>query len=59
LALPLFLFSEPIEANKIKSKDWDPILMGKVKSIPEGYTIYEKVVIKGPYTFRQFFDYMK
>jgi ubiquitin-activating enzyme E1 len=51
LALPLFLFSEPTEANKTKSKDYDPILMSKVKAIPEGYTIYDKVVVEGPLTF--------
>lgn len=51
LALPLFVFSEPIEVNRIKSKEWDPILACKVKSIPEGYTIYDKIVIKGPMTF--------
>lgn len=51
LALPLFLFSEPIEANKTKSKDYDPILMCKVKAIPEDYTIYDKVVVEGPLTF--------
>jgi len=45
LALPLFLFSEPTEANKTKSKEYDPILMGKVKAIPEDYTIYDKVVV--------------
>ena len=59
LALPLFLFSEPIEPNKTKSKEWDPILMCKVKAIPEDYTIYDKVVVQGPLTFRQFFEEMK
>lgn len=59
LALPLFLFSEPTPVNKINSKEYDPILMGKVKSLPEGYTIYDKVVIRGPMTFRQFFQHMK
>lgn len=59
LALPLFLFSEPIEANKTKSKDYDPILMCKVQAIPEGYTIYDKVVVEGPITFEQFFEDMK
>ena len=59
LALPLFLFSEPIEANKTKSKEWDPILMCKVKAIPEGYTIYDKVNVQGPLTFKQFFEEMK
>lgn len=59
LALPLFVFSEPTPANKVKSKEWDPILMGKVKAIPEGYTIYDKVIIDGPMTFDDFFKYMK
>jgi len=53
LALPLFLFSEPSEVNKIKSKDYDPISMCATKSIPEGYTIYDKThVKKGSLTFQ-------
>jgi len=59
LALPLFLFSEPTEANKTKSKEYDPILMGKVKAIPEDYTIYDKIVVQGPMTLEQFFEEMK
>ena len=50
LALPLFLFSEPTEVNKIKSKDWDVIIQGKVKAIPENHTIYDKVYVDGPLT---------
>lgn len=60
LALPLFLFSEPSEVNKIKSKDYDPISMCATKSIPEGYTIYDKThVKKGSLTFQQLFDHLK
>jgi len=60
LALPLFLFSEPSEVNKIKSKDYDPISMCATKSIPEGYTIYDKThVNKGSLTFQQLFDHLK
>jgi ubiquitin-activating enzyme E1 len=51
LALPLFLFSEPIPVNKTKSKDYDPIVAGPIKAIPEGFTIYDKIVIEGPLTF--------
>lgn len=51
LALPLFLFSEPIEVNKNKSKELDPILGCPIKCIPEDFTIYDKVVVKGPMTF--------
>lgn len=60
LALPLFLFSEPTEVNKIKSKDYDPISMSAVKSIPEGYTIYDKThVNKGSLTLKQLFDHLE
>lgn len=60
LALPLFLFSEPTEVNKIKSKDYDPISMCQVKSIPEGYTIFDKTLVDvGPLTFQELFDYME
>lgn len=51
LALPLFVFSEPTPVNKTKSKDYDPIVAGPIKAIPEGYTIYDKVVVDGPKTF--------
>lgn len=52
LALPLFVFSEPDEIKKVKSKDYDPIMGGAVVAIPEGFTIYDKVTIKeGPLTF--------
>lgn len=59
LALPLFVFSEPTPVNKTKSKDYDPIVAGPIKAIPEGYTIYDKVVVDGPKTFQQLFDEMK
>ena len=60
LALPLFLFSEPTEVGKIKSKDYDPISMSAVKSIPEGYTIYDKTLVnKGSLTFKQLFDHLE
>lgn len=59
LALPLFVFSEPIPANKTKSKELDPILGCPVKAIPEDFTIYDKVVVQGPMTFQQFFDHMR
>jgi len=59
LALPLFLFSEPMPVNKIKSKDYDPISMTAVKSIPEGYTIYDKTLVDvGSLTFQELFDHL-
>jgi len=60
LALPLFLFSEPTPVNKIKSKDFDPITLCRTKSIPEGYTIFDKIVVdKGSLTFQQLFDFFE
>lgn len=60
LALPLFVFSEPTEVNKIKSKDFDPISMCQTKSIPEDYTIFNKTLIdQGSLTLQQLFDYVE
>mmetsp|Transcript_21396 Transcript_21396/g.33094 ORF Transcript_21396/g.33094 Transcript_21396/m.33094 type:complete len:458 (-) Transcript_21396:85-1458(-) len=59
LALPLFVFSEPTEVNKVKSKDFDPITLCKTKSIPEDYTIYDKTLVNmGSITFKQLFAHL-
>jgi len=59
LALPLFLFSEPDEVKKNKSKEFDPIMCGPVTCVPENYTIYDKVVVdNGSLTIGEFIDYM-
>lgn len=36
LALPLWLFSEPLPPNIMKDKDYDPIVLGPIKAIPKG-----------------------
>ena len=60
LALPLFVFSEPDPIKKTKSKDYDPIMAGPIKAIPEGFTIYDKVTIKqGSMTFGQLFAWLR
>jgi ubiquitin-activating enzyme E1 len=59
LALPLFVFSEPQPPNKTKSKEYDPIMAGPVKAIPEGFTIYDKIIVDGPITLQKFIDQMK
>jgi len=60
LALPLFLFSEPGEVKKITSKEYDPIMCGPVKAIPDSHTVYDKIVVQqGSLTFQQFFDSIK
>jgi ubiquitin-activating enzyme E1 len=60
LALPLFVFSEPDNIKKTKSKDYDPIMCGPIKAIPEGFTIYDKIVVnQGSITLQQFFDFIE
>jgi ubiquitin-activating enzyme E1 len=56
----MFVFSEPDEIKKTKSKDYDPIMGGAIKAIPEGFTIYDKITINvGSITFQQLFDHLK
>lgn len=60
LALPLFVFSEPDPIKKTNSKDYDPIMCGPVKAVPEGFTIYDKVTVKqGSLTFGQLFAWLR
>ena len=60
LALPLFVFSEPDPIKQTKSKDYDPIMAGPIKAVPEGFTIYDKVTVKqGSLTFGQLFKHLK
>ena len=50
--MPMFLFSEPDEVKKNKSKEFDPIMCGPIKCMPEDYTCFDKVVVdKGSMTF--------
>ena len=32
---------------------------GAVRAIPEGHTVYDKIVAQGPLTVKQFMDYIK
>ena len=60
LGISAYQFSEPMPVSKITSKEYDPIVMGPVKTIPEeGYTIFDKVTLdKGSLTVQQFLDYL-
>jgi len=60
LAVNIFAFTEPDEVKRVKSKEYDPVMCGPIKAIPEGYTIYDKVVVNhGPLTFQKFIDHFK
>jgi len=43
LALPLWLFSEPMPPITQKDKDYDPIVLGPVKAIPPGFTNWDRL----------------
>jgi ubiquitin-activating enzyme E1 len=53
LALPMFVFSEPPPAVLIKSKEFDVVMGGPIKAIPEGHTKWEKIVLQGPLTINE------
>lgn len=60
LALPQIMFSQPDDIIKFKSKEFDPIMCGPITCIPEGYTNYDKIVLKeGSLTFGQLFEWLK
>jgi len=59
LAIPLWVFSEPLPPIKNKDKDHDPILMGPVKAIPSGFTTWDKIIIQGPMTLDEVMKYLK
>lgn len=58
LALPLWLFSEPMPPLKTVSKDHDPVVMGPVKARPEGFTPWEKIEVNGLTTLGELNDYL-
>jgi ubiquitin-activating enzyme E1 len=59
LAIPLWVFSEPLPPIKNKDKDYDPILLGPVKAIPPGFTTWDKIIIQGPQTLEGIMKHLK
>merc|ERR1719263_2135622 len=45
LALPLFLFSEPTEVNKITGKDFDEAKQDSTQAVPDKHTIFDKITV--------------
>jgi ubiquitin-activating enzyme E1 len=59
LAIPMWVFSEPLPPIKNTDKDYDPIMMGPVKAIPPGWTNWDKIDVEGPMSLQQIFNYVK
>ena len=50
LGANLYYIWEPLEPKKKKSIEFDPNLCAPVKAYPEGFTVWDKIVINGPLT---------
>jgi len=66
LALPLWLFSEPLPPIYNKDKDYDPIVLGPIKAIPngiyskiKGFSSWDSITIEGPLNLDQFIESFK
>jgi ubiquitin-activating enzyme E1 len=59
LAIPLFVFTEPIEASKQKDVEMDPIMFGPIKAIPPNWTIWDTIEVRGSKTVQEFIDWLK
>ena len=59
LAIPLFVYTEPIEANKAKDVEMDPIMFGPIKAIPPGWTIWDTIEVKGSRTVGEFLQWLR
>ncbi len=60
LALPLFIFNDPLPPQEITDKEFDPIMCGPVKAIPSSTYIFilefnkwKKIEVQGPLTVEE------
>uniref|UniRef100_A0A8C9LJP4 Ubiquitin-activating enzyme E1 C-terminal domain-containing protein n=1 Tax=Piliocolobus tephrosceles TaxID=591936 RepID=A0A8C9LJP4_9PRIM len=44
-SLPLFIFSEPMPPIKMRDKEYDELMKGPIKAIPNGFTSWDKLQI--------------
>jgi len=59
LAVPIWVFSEPLPPIKNKDNEYDEVLLGPVKAIPSGWTKWDKIDIQGPKTLEEIFAEVK
>jgi ubiquitin-activating enzyme E1 len=59
LAIPMWVFSEPLPPIKNTDKKFDPILLGPVKAVPPGWTNWDKIDVEGPKTIQEIMDDVK
>ena len=59
LAICLFVMTEPAEVIKMEDKAYDELLLGPVKAIPPKWTVWDKIIVDGSKTCKEFIDYIK
>ncbi|KAL4459504.1 hypothetical protein ABPG74_018117 [Tetrahymena malaccensis] len=57
LALPLWVFCDPVEPFKNNDTEYDLEYLGPVKAIPKGFTKWDFIFINGPMRVSEFRDY--
>ena len=57
LAVNMFVLTEPAPKIVVKDKEYDQVLLGPVKAIPEGWSIWDKIEIRGINTFQELLDH--
>ncbi len=57
LGVNIYLMTEPGPKIQMKDKEYDPILLGPVKVIPQGFSIWDKIEIKGSKTLGELIEY--
>lgn len=59
LAIPLFVFTEPIEATKNKDVEMDPIMFGPIKAVPPNWTVWDTIELRDSLTVEGFLAWLR
>jgi ubiquitin-activating enzyme E1 len=59
LAVCAFNFSEPMPPMVTRDKDYDVILMGPLKTIPQNFNTWTRITVKGPKTLKDVIEDVK
>lgn len=58
-AFNFYQFNNPSDVINIQDQEYNPILDGPSIAIPNGWTVWDIINIKGPITSKEFIDYLK
>ncbi len=52
LAVNAYNFSEPMPPKVTRDKEYDPTLLGPLKTMPSNFNTWSKIIVKGPMTLQ-------